>query len=537
MPTVTINGVTVEVPEGINVVKAAELAGQEIPHYCYHPALSIAGNCRMCLIDVRAMSTKQPNPLPKLQIGCNTFVADGMVVESNNPRVEEARRGVLEFLLINHPIDCPICDQAGECKLQEYYMDYGRYHSRFALAEKQHKHKVIPVGPDIMLDQERCILCTRCVRFLEEYTGTNELCVKERGDHSELSLATGKSVDNDYADNIVDLCPVGALTSREFRFQARVWYLDSAPSICAGCANGCNIDVHFRGDNLYRLKPRVNAGVNSYWMCDYGRRTWRSNHGDHRLSASYDRRGEEFAQVAPAEAVSRSATVLQQCKKVAVVASASLSMEEGFLLASIARLLGGGPRIVISPATSDVPDDGKLISTDRYPNRAGLVALGYTETPTLPADVDGVIVARCDAVGADESAWGARLESMRTTVVVDDRISKTMAYADEVVAIGSHFESTGTFVNRHRRLQAFRAAVQAPGSAVHGWQALAELLEQLGGQSYATVDEVFSAMCIELKLGSARTHADLGSCGATFEEWSASGTRVSSSQTAVATPA
>jgi len=537
MPTVTVNGVSVEVPDGINVVKAAEMAGQEIPHYCYHPALSVAGNCRMCLIDIRAMSAKQPNPLPKLQIGCNTIVADGMVVETNNPRVEEARRGVLEFLLINHPIDCPICDQAGECKLQEYYMDYGRHHSRFALEQKRHKHKVVEVGPDIMLDQERCILCTRCVRFLEEVTGTNELCVKERGDHSELSLASGKSVDNPYATNIVDLCPVGALTSREFRFQARVWYLDSVPSVCTGCATGCNVDVHFRRDSLYRIKPRANAAVNGYWMCDEGRRTWRANHGDHRLVASYDRRGEEFVQVDATEAVSRSAALLQACGKVAVVASASVSLEEGYLLGCIAHNLGSGPCTVLSPPTSDIADDGKLISTDRYPNRAGLLALGYRESGALPADVDGVLVARCDAVAADESAWGPRLEAMRATVVVDDRISKTMAYADAVLAIASHFEAPATLVNRKGRLQVLGAAVATPGAAIAGWQSLAELLEALGGPRYESVDEVFSACCAELGLGVARTHEELGSTGATLDQWAASPTNVALSSAASATVA
>ncbi|MBI5505858.1 MAG: (2Fe-2S)-binding protein [Deltaproteobacteria bacterium] len=537
MPTVTVNGVSVDVPEGINVVKAAELAGQEIPHYCYHPALSVAGNCRMCLIDIRAMSAKQPNPLPKLQIGCNTIVADGMVVETDNPRVEEARRGVLEFLLINHPIDCPICDQAGECKLQEYYMDYGRYHSRFALAEKQHKHKVTPVGPDIMLDQERCILCTRCVRFLEEVTGTNELCVKERGDHSELSLARGKSVDNPYATNIVDLCPVGALTSREFRFQARVWYLDSVASVCMGCSTGCNIDVHFRRDNLYRVKPRANAEVNGYWMCDAGRRTWRDNHGDHRLVASYTRRGDEFVQVDASDAVSRSATLLQGCRKVAIVASASVSMEEGYLLACIARILGAGPCIVPSPAVSEIADDGRLISTDRYPNRAGLLALGYREADALPPDVDGVVVVRCDVVGGDEAAWGAALEAMKATVVVDDRIGKAMAYADQVLAIASHFEAFGTVVNRKGRLQAFRGAVPAPGAALAGWQSLAGLLEALGGERYDTADDVFAALCAALNLGSARTHAQLASGGATLGQWAAARASTGFSDAPAASPA
>src|SRR4051812_32570581 len=319
MATVTINGKTIDVPDGTNLIRAAEMAGEEIPTYCYHPGLSVAGNCRMCLVDIRAMSAKQPNPLPKLQIGCNTIVQDGMVVESNNPRVIEARQGVLEFLLINHPIDCPICDQAGECKLQEYYMDYGRYHSRFALEEKVEKGKVIPVGPDIMLDQERCILCTRCVRFLEEYTGTCELGLTERGDHMELHLANGKQVDNPYATNIVDICPVGALTSREFRFRARVWYLDTAPSICAGCANGCNIDVDTRENKIFRLKPRANLDVNGYWMCDDGRRTWHINEGDHRLKASYVRATEEFIETDPADVLAKAVSALQSRSRTAML--------------------------------------------------------------------------------------------------------------------------------------------------------------------------------------------------------------------------
>lgn len=519
MATVTINGKTVEVPDGTNLVRAAEMAGQEVPHYCYHPGLSVAGNCRMCLVDIRAMSAKQPNPMPKLQIGCNTIVQDGMVVETNNPRVTEARRGVLEFLLINHPIDCPICDQAGECKLQEYYMDYGRYHSRFALEEKVDKGKAIPVGPDIMLDQERCILCTRCVRFLEEFTGTCELGMQERGDHTELTLAAGKQVDNPYSTNIVDICPVGALTSREFRFRARVWYLDSTPSICAGCATGCNIDVDSREGQIYRLKPRANEAVNAYWMCDEGRRTWRRNHGEHRLTASYARGGDEFVAGDAKDVVAKAAEALRSGSRTGVIASASASMEEGYLARLIAQRLGAGPCVVVSPAVSDIPDDDKLISTDRYPNRAGLHAIGYTDQTSALSSVDSAIVLRADAVAQDEAAWGAFLESMRETVVVDDSVGKTMAYADHVLAVGSHFESAGSFVNRQQRLQVFTAAFAPPGRARTGWEMLAELLAALGGPRYASVDEVFTAMCLENGLGAGRSHAAVGRDGTPLASW------------------
>jgi NADH-quinone oxidoreductase subunit G len=513
MASVTINGRTIEVPDGLNLVQAAEMAGQEIPHYCYHPGLSIAGNCRMCLVDIRAMSSKQPNPLPKLQIACNTTVQDGMVIESNSPRVEEARQGVLEFLLINHPIDCPICDQAGECKLQEYYMDYGRYQSRFALEEKVDKGKAIPVGPDIMLDQERCILCTRCVRFLEEFTGTCELGLTERGDHETLTLARGKQVDNPYATNVVDICPVGALTSREFRFRARVWYLDSTPSICAGCANGCNIDVDSREGRIYRLKPRANSDVNAYWMCDAGRRTWNRNHGEHRLTASYLRGGEEFVETDVRDVIERAAEALRTHPRTAIVASAACSLEEAWLAREISRQLGGGPLLVVSPATSEIPSDDKLISTDRYPNRAGLLDLGYLEQQRPPSDVDSVLVLRADVVADDETVWGSFLETQNETLVLDDSVGKSMAYADQVLAVGSHFETAGAFVNRHGRLQVFTPAVEAPGRAVAGWEALANLLAALGGARYASVDEVFAGLCADTGLSAIRTHANVGSYG------------------------
>ena len=505
MPKVTINGREIEAPDGTNLVKAAELVDIEIPHYCYHPGLTIAGNCRMCLVDIRAMSTKQTAPLPKLQIACNTVVQDGMVVETDNAKVKQARKAVLEFLLINHPIDCPICDQAGECKLQEYYMDYGRYQSRFALDDKVDKRKVQPIGPDVMLDQERCILCTRCVRFLDEVPETHELTITQRGDHSELTLADGAWVDNPYAANVVDICPVGALTSRDFRFKARVWYLEATPSVCTGCATGCNIDVYARRNDIYRLKPRPNPDVNGFWMCDFGRTTFLDNRHPDRAEKSLVREDGRFVD-APAEHVAaRAAASLAQAKRVGIVASASLSMEEGFLLAAISEKLGGGPRIVISPRTSAIPDDGKLISTDRYPNRRGLVALGFTEAERLDGVCDGLIVARADAAAKGEASaskeWTAALENAVAVVVLSDRVSETTGYADQFLAIASHFEADASFVNRGGRLQHASPAVPPPSAAVEGWRALAALLAALGGPKYATYREVLDGIVARLRTG------------------------------------
>jgi NADH-quinone oxidoreductase subunit G len=415
-----------------------------------------------------------------------------MVVEANSERVKQARRSVLEFLLINHPIDCPICDQAGECKLQEYYMDYGRHPSRVLLDQKVHKGKVIEIGPTVMLDQERCILCTRCVRFLDEFSESHELTIVERGDHSELTPANGKSVDNPYSENIVDICPVGALTSREFRFKARVWYLESTPSICPGCATGCNIEVHARGDRMFRLKPRYNPDVNGYWMCDEGRRTYRGNDAD-RPPSSLAREGGRFIDLDADAVAELAARGFAAVSHPVVVASADVSLEEGFLLTEILDRLGGGEKIVISPATSSIPDDGKLVSTDRHPNRRGLLALGFVEAARPGKDADAAIIVRCDPVGAD-AAWAPLLEGLIATVLVSDRVGETTAYADHVLAIATHFESAGTYMNRQGRIQRFEASVAAPGRTVHGWRALADLLVALGGTPYASVDAVTEAM-------------------------------------------
>jgi NADH-quinone oxidoreductase subunit G len=270
MPKLTIDGKEITVEPGTKVIEAIKRLGIFIPHYCYHPGLSIAGNCRICMVDVE----KSPKP----QIACNTDCADGMVVRTDTDRAKETRRHVLEFLLINHPLDCPVCDQAGECWLQDYYMRFGLYDARF-YEQKVKKPKAVPIGPTVMLDAERCILCSRCVRFSDEITKTSELGIVNRGDHSEIAVHPDKELNNKYSGNVVDICPVGALTDRDFRFKCRVWYLKKADSICPGCARGCNTEIHYNldrpqhggGDRVMRLKPREYPEVNQWWMCDAGR--------------------------------------------------------------------------------------------------------------------------------------------------------------------------------------------------------------------------------------------------------------------------
>ena len=275
MPTFTIDGRELTVPEGTTVLQAAIRNGIEIPHYCYHPGLRIAGNCRMCLVEIEKF--------PKPAIACNTVVTDGMVVHTDTERVRKLREAVLEFLLINHPLDCPVCDQAGECQLQEYGYRHGSATSRFR-EEKEHGPKRRVLGPHVLYDWERCIKCTRCIRFCQEVTGTAELGMFHRGVREEIGTFPGRPLDNAYSGCVVDLCPVGALTLREFRFRSRVWFLTDVPSVCPGCARGCSVFLGTFRNEIQRIRPRTNHAVNRWWICDEGR-LWHA-----RLEAAAERR-------------------------------------------------------------------------------------------------------------------------------------------------------------------------------------------------------------------------------------------------------
>jgi len=257
-----INGQSIQVEEGLTIIQAFKKLEEKICHYCWHPGLSIAGVCRLCMVEIEGN--------PKLQIACNTPVQDGMKISNQSEKVKTAVRWGLEYHLINHPLDCPICDQAGECELQDQYMEFGSYDSSMA-ENKVKKRKVVDLGSKIVLDTERCILCSRCVRFTDEVSQTKELGIFNRGDRSEIGCFEDKPLENNYALNTVDICPVGALTSKQFRFKQRVWYLKTTPSICTGCSTGCNTYVDYNEEGVWRVRPRFNEKVNGHWMCDKGR--------------------------------------------------------------------------------------------------------------------------------------------------------------------------------------------------------------------------------------------------------------------------
>jgi NADH-quinone oxidoreductase subunit G len=498
MPTLEIDGQSITVADGLNLIQAAEQLGIEIPHYCYHPGLTVAGNCRMCLVEIEKM--------PKLQIACNTRVTEGMVVRTQSERVKQVRASVLEFLLLNHPIDCPICDQAGECKLQDYYMDYDRQPSRVPVEEKVHKGKAIDIGTLVMLDQERCILCTRCVRFLDEVTKTSELGIFQRGDHCQIDTFPDKRVDNPYSGNIVDICPVGALTNKDFRFKARVWYLDHTPSVCTQCATGCNIDVHHRRGQVYRFRPRENDAVNRYWICDEGRLSYKQLQTERRLLRPMLRQADAWVAVTPDAAIDAVANRLREIRdrdgahRIGALISARASNEEAYLFARLLRDGCKGARVSgVAWSPADASRDELLIDADKNPNSNGLRVLGLSTDANAVlhavenGEVKALVLYRTDLAAMQGEAWLDRVaEQLEFLAVIDTDGHPTAEAADVLLPIANHVESAGTFTNRQRRIQLARQAFVPPGDVQEGWLVLSELGRRVAGWDlHPSADAVF----------------------------------------------
>ncbi len=377
----SLNGKQVEAQEGQLVIDAAAEAGVEIPHYCYHPALGNPGNCRLCVVEVQGA----PKPL----VSCRLPVKEGLVVSSDSSAALRAQASSLELHLVNHPLDCPVCDQSGECGLQDYYMKIGGYGSQVR-EDKRHKNKRIEAGPHVMLDQERCILCTRCTRFVDEVTKTHELGIFGRGHKQYIDLAPGRTLDNPYSGNVIDLCPVGALTEKDFRYKVRVWYLDETDSICPGCSRGCSISVHTNtkrpwhneGKRVARIKPRYNAEVNGWWICDEGRFSHKSLDHDRlgRVMRLKDQR-RELSWTAAVEEISKK--LLDLCREkgsegLAVIASGMLSNEDW---AAFRRLFEGTLktcRFLFSPEPDQIGEEDDLLRRrEKVPNLKGGEAEGF----------------------------------------------------------------------------------------------------------------------------------------------------------------
>ena len=467
MATITIDSVEHEFEAGKNLFEAIKEAnGEPLPHFCYHPGLSIAGVCRMCQVEIEGV--------PKLVIACNAEVRDGMVVHTRNERVNRAVRNILNFHLLHHPVDCPVCDQAGECSLQDFYMDHGLYDAEIDLEDKIAKGKVKPIGELVMLDAERCVLCARCTRFTSEVTKTHELGIFNRGNHSEIDVAPGKTLDNNYSLNTVDICPVGALTSRDFRFRKRVWWLSENDSVCAGCATGCNMTIHHAEDQAYRFKPRHNDAVNGYWMCDEGRLLYKQLNGETRLRAP-SVAGAEASWGAAIEAIRARA----EGARLVFVGSPHSTVEELFALKRLAEAAGGtlaGYRV----AGTEMGDaDELLVHADRTPNAEGARRLGMAEFGTLDVGGKVVFILQNDLAGLDADVASA-LDSAKAVVVLATDANATTGLAEVVLPIRNYAEKTGTFVNAKGRAQTLSAAIAAPSGSLDAIEVLQRIALALG---------------------------------------------------------
>ncbi|HEX9780573.1 MAG TPA: molybdopterin-dependent oxidoreductase [bacterium] len=490
--TLTIDDKPVTVPKGLTVLQACERAGSPVPFYCYHPGLSIAGNCRICLVEIEGS--------PKLQIACNTPTADGMKVSTTSDKTLEGRRAVLEFLLINHPLDCPVCDQAGECWLQDYYMEHGLYDPKMN-EDKIKKPKAVPIGPTVMLDAERCILCSRCVRFTDEITKTGEFGIFNRGDRAEVGVLPGRVLDNKYAGNVVDICPVGALTDRDFRFKCRVWYLGAAKSVCPGCSRGCAIEIHYNrerdwrkhiaaGARVMRLKPRHNPYVNQWWMCDEGRYGY-TGIDTGRLSTPQLARAGALAPATWDEALERLSGALRALKdagsldQAGVVLSSQLTNED---LYAAKRLFGElGLRKLVFQRPPAGSGDEFLIRPDKSPNARGAQAMGLVEgAQALFEDARAkrlrvlIVFTQDLAVVVGEAALKELAGALELLAYVGTNDTPTARAAHLVLPSAVYAEKDGTFTNADGRVQRIEAAFACAGESRPEREILGALAEALG---------------------------------------------------------
>jgi NADH-quinone oxidoreductase subunit G len=485
MPKITLNGKELEVPAGINLIEAARLGGTEIPYYCYHPSLSVVAQCRMCLVDVKGQH--------KLAPACQTRVAEGMVVETKNQKVQTAQKAVLEFYFLNHPVDCPICDQAGECKLQDYYMKYDKGEHR-SLDHRTEKPKRQIFGPQVVYDAERCILCTRCVRYTKEITKTHELVMHQRGEHNEIGLFPGSELDNPYSMNVVDLCPVGALTSRDFRFKVRVWMLKSAPSVCSGCATGCNVVLQHHENKVHRVLPRENPEINRYWLCDEGRLRYHEVNEGRLLHPVVEGRATPWT-----DAVAKAAEVLASRRgELGIVLSAQGTNEDAHVAAKAAELLGA-KRIFLGGRPAGTSDDF-LRHADKNPNRKGALAAapGAGSIDALLSELKGKKLGALLVIGHDldgkEQAIADALGDIPVVGLVEREAAWT-AQAQVLLPICSWAEVEGHFTNHENKVQPISAAIRPNGESEPAWRAVSRVAQKLGHKlSYRSLRELQAEM-------------------------------------------
>ncbi|MDJ0846927.1 MAG: 2Fe-2S iron-sulfur cluster-binding protein [Myxococcota bacterium] len=479
MPRITVDGKIIEVPAGRTILQALDdtgllMNGVDVPHYCWHPKLSIDGSCRLCQVEVEGM--------PKLQIACNTPVQDGMAIRTDTERVKGAREGVMELLLVNHPLDCPICDQAGECKLQDYAFEYGVDASR-SREPRRALQKRKDLGDTIVLDQERCILCRRCVRFCDEVPQTGEIRVFNRGDRSVIDVHEGFPLDNDYSMNVADICPVGALTTKDFRFKIRVWFLEDVAGVCTGCSRGCNVYLGVANNKVYRYVPRRNDEVNDTWICDAGRMSYKEIGGGERLREAMVRGDAGLETVGIGAALEAAAAGLRRAADekgpgaVVALASPHAGNEDLFTFRRFCEALGieaSGAAVVRGEA------DQLLVTEEKAANAEGARRIGFGEPEAVLDRIRSGEAAAAVVMGHDvlhESFLGGAdaLSGLDFLVVLDSQQSPLVRVADVLIPVRHAAEKHATLTNHAGRVQCVRPAVEPAWEAWSDGEVIAKL--------------------------------------------------------------
>jgi len=528
---VQIDGEWHQFPKGTRMIEACRQVGQEVPHYCYHPKLSSPGNCRMCLVQMGMPPRPTPGAepdvdeegyqpigwMPRPVIACANTVSENMGIKTRGELVEKCREGVMEFLLINHPLDCPICDQAGECRLQEHSVEHGRGESRF-VDMKVKKPKNVDIGPRIRLDDERCIMCSRCIRFMDEVADDPVLGFTQRGTHTTLTVHPGRLLDSNYSLNTADICPVGALTSNDFRFQMRVWFLKETPSIDVNCGTGTNITIWTRGNQIHRITPRHNDEVNSTWMPDSHRLNFHYIDAETRLTEPLIKEGGQHRPASWQESLELLTSKLEQMEagQIAIIASGRMCNEELFLSQQLADKLGcEAPTLVAREGEADK----LLIAADRNPNTTGAkLVLGgdpYAGLDSLRSKIkDGAIKALLvfgEDIISDAGFADTDLAGLELLVQAHHSTNPTALAADIVLPTATFAEKRGSMVNLSGRLQRLNRAIEPQGHARDDW----EILRDLGAIDKDThlIEDVFNAMAAKVSEFSDLTLSKIGHQG------------------------
>ena len=542
MVNVQIDGVWRQFPKGTRIIEACRSVGSIVPHYCYHPKLTAPGNCRMCLVQTgmppRPAPGQEPQRdengyepigwMPRPVIACANTIAENMGIRTSGELVEKCREGVMEFLLINHPLDCPICDQAGECRLQEHSVGHGRGVSRF-IDMKVKKPKNVDIGPRIRLDDERCIMCSRCIRFMDEVAGDPVLGFTQRGTHTTLTVHPGRLLDSNYSLNTADICPVGALTSNDFRFQMRVWFLKETPSIDVNCGTGTNITIWTRGNKIHRITPRQNDEVNSCWMPDSHRINFHYIDGENRLSQPLAKNAaglHEPTTWSAALASAASAIKSFSPDQIAVIASGRMTNEELFLARALAENIGT-QNLSIVPRSGEA--DHLLIAADRNPNTTGAKLVWENNDPSSKldsirsavrsGDIKALIVLGEDLV-SDAGFSSDDLSSLGLLVQLHTLANPTASRAHFVLPTAAFAEKRGSMVNLSGRLQRLNRAVEPTGQCRDDWEAIRDLICAITGNKHEIhhIEDVFKSLAENIPAFQNLTLSKIGHQGTQITE-------------------